>query len=343
MYSDYVRLYGVQGAGDGNTLSVDTGQPAGAFHPKQFVNLDTLPFDASVHMNSDFSAPRADRARQGPIGLRKRATLSVPYLGKVHRRSGLRAAFSLRLRQPHTDRTAENSSDKTVNFVIYISDVTDPLGAMHYVRRADSERILGARAITAAADKQVALQAEGRSAAAPAGSVVAYCIDTLSPGHQHGRTQGAALHHDREFQACRQCQHWLPCLAVCRGPALASCDRPRHPRTTSLLGYSAAGRSVLDPPHAAAVPIALAELGHDELPRGAHRRWLVQRPEPAARAHALLLEVCCTVSLDHSSLFGAPRAIDTTAAIYRRARLDLIRPSHHMGIGRSFNKLFGAV
>ena len=47
-----------------------------------------------------------------------------------------------------------------------------------------------------------------------------------------------------------------------------------------------------------------------------------QRPEPAARAHALLLEVCCTVSLDHSSLFGAPRAIDTTAAIYRRARLD---------------------
>ena len=87
---------------------------------------------------------------------------------------------------------AENSSDKTVNFVIYISDVTDPLGAMHYVRRADSERILGARAITAAADKQVALQAEGRSAAAPAGSVVAYCIDTFHRGTNMVEPKGCA-------------------------------------------------------------------------------------------------------------------------------------------------------
>jgi hypothetical protein len=77
---------------------------------------------------------------------------------------------------------AENSSDKTVNFVIYISDVTDPLGAMHYVRRADSDRILGPQAIMAPADKQQALQAETRSAAAPAGSLVAYCIDTFHRG-----------------------------------------------------------------------------------------------------------------------------------------------------------------
>ena len=77
---------------------------------------------------------------------------------------------------------AENSSDKTVNFVIYISDVTDPLGAMHYVRRADSDRILGPEAIMAPADKQQALQAETRSAAAPAGSLVAYCIDTFHRG-----------------------------------------------------------------------------------------------------------------------------------------------------------------
>ena len=51
VYIDYARLYGTRGAGDGNSLSIDTGQPTGAFHPKQFVNLDTLPFDASVDMN----------------------------------------------------------------------------------------------------------------------------------------------------------------------------------------------------------------------------------------------------------------------------------------------------
>ena len=34
VYADYARLYGVHGAGDGNTLSIDTGQPVGAFPPQ---------------------------------------------------------------------------------------------------------------------------------------------------------------------------------------------------------------------------------------------------------------------------------------------------------------------
>ena len=51
IYDDYARLYGFEGAGNGNPLAIDTGQPAGAFHPKQFKNLDTLPYDGSVEMN----------------------------------------------------------------------------------------------------------------------------------------------------------------------------------------------------------------------------------------------------------------------------------------------------
>lgn len=182
VYSDYVRLYGVQGAGDGNTLSVDTGQPAGAFHPKQFVNLDTLPFDASVQMNLISLHPGLIALAKDLLGCENVQLYQSHTWAKFTGEADYEQPFHCDYGNHTLTVPAENSSDKTVNFVIYISDVTDPLGAMHYVRRADSERILGARAITAAADKQVALQAEGRSAAAPAGSVVAYCIDTFHRG-----------------------------------------------------------------------------------------------------------------------------------------------------------------
>ena len=182
VYSDYARLYGVRGAGDGNSLSIDTGQPAGAFHPKQFVNLDTLPFDASVDMNLISLHPGLIRLAKDLLGCENVQLYQSHTWAKFTGEADYEQPFHCDYGNHTLTVPAENSSDKTVNFVIYISDVTDLLGAMHYVRRSDSERILGARTITAAADKQLALQAEGQSAAAPAGSVVAYCIDTFHRG-----------------------------------------------------------------------------------------------------------------------------------------------------------------
>ena len=66
--SDYARLYGLQGAGDGTPLRIDTGGPAGAFHPKQFVNLDTLPFDASPEMNLISLHPALIKLAQDLLG-----------------------------------------------------------------------------------------------------------------------------------------------------------------------------------------------------------------------------------------------------------------------------------
>ena len=68
IYADYTRLYGIHGAGDGNTLRIDTDGPVGAFHRKQFINLDTLPFDAGVEMNLISLHPE----------------LSISHLGKIY-------------------------------------------------------------------------------------------------------------------------------------------------------------------------------------------------------------------------------------------------------------------
>jgi hypothetical protein len=182
IYSDYAQLYGARGAGDGKTLRIDTGEPAGAFHRKQFVNLDTLPFDASPEMNLISLHPALIKLAKDLLGCEEIHLYQSHTWAKFTGEADYDQPFHCDYGNHTLTVPAENSSDKTVNFVIYISDVTDPLGAMHYVRRADSDRILGPQAIMAPADKQQALQAETRSAAAPAGSLVAYCIDTFHRG-----------------------------------------------------------------------------------------------------------------------------------------------------------------
>jgi hypothetical protein len=61
--------------------------------------------------------------------------------------------------------------------------VTDGHGALHYVTKADAFAVLGEGAVFAhTAEQQAALKARERSAAAPAGTVVAHGIDTFHRG-----------------------------------------------------------------------------------------------------------------------------------------------------------------
>lgn len=85
-----------------------------------------------------------------------------------------------------------------MNFVIYISSLTDDLGAMHYVHKHyvhknNAYEILGPGAVGAPPEYQTALKAVQRSAAGPAGSVVAYSIDTFHRGTN--MTAPAGLHY----------------------------------------------------------------------------------------------------------------------------------------------------
>ncbi len=90
---------------------------------------------------------------------------------------------------------AEDPGQRTVNFVIYISPVTDALGAMHYVHKDDAYEILGPGAVGAPPEHQEALREVQRSAAA---GRLGYRLQYrhLSPGHQYDRPGRHALHHD---------------------------------------------------------------------------------------------------------------------------------------------------
>ena len=79
----------------------------------------------------------------------------------------------------------ERAVERTINFMIYLSDVTDAHGAIHYVPVPLSDPIVGDHrtSFASTADGTLSrLREVERSGAAPAGSVFAYGIDVYHRG-----------------------------------------------------------------------------------------------------------------------------------------------------------------
>lgn len=182
IFDDYKRLYGDKGIGDGQMLAIDTGQPAGAFHQKQFINLDTLPYDASVAMNLISLHPALIDLASDLLGTEHVQLYQSHTWAKFTGEADYDQPFHCDFGNHTLTVPAVDASERTVNFIIYISDVTDALGAMHYVNKADAETVLGPGALSAPVDKQSTLRDKQISAASPAGSIVAYSIDTFHRG-----------------------------------------------------------------------------------------------------------------------------------------------------------------
>jgi hypothetical protein len=77
---------------------------------------------------------------------------------------------------------SEEAAARAVNFIVYLTDVTDAHGALHYVTKPDADEALRPGAISASPEQQPDLLKKQRSAAAPAGTVVAHSIDTFHRG-----------------------------------------------------------------------------------------------------------------------------------------------------------------
>ena len=161
------------------------GMPLGYHHwsyGKQFLHTESLPFDAGPEMNLLSLHPAL-------IALAK-DLLGVPDVHLYQSHSWAKFTGEADYDQVHHcdfgNHTLTVPSDeaalRSVDFIIYIDDVTDDLGALHYVEKADSRRILGKGAITAPLESQAALKACERSAAAPSGSLLAHSIDTFHRG-----------------------------------------------------------------------------------------------------------------------------------------------------------------
>ncbi|MDA1075196.1 MAG: phytanoyl-CoA dioxygenase family protein [Proteobacteria bacterium] len=202
--ADFATLYSDRGQGEhvGRELNLKKPGTLGNSHPRQFINFDSLPYRASPAINMISLHPRLINYARALLGTDRVHLYQSHTWAKYTGEADYDQAFHCDFGNHTLTVPADNALDRTVDFVLYLTDVTNDLGALHYVTKPDSDAILGAGELVAPDASQMALKAVERSAAAPAGSLLAHGIDTFHRGTNLTRPNGYRFTMTMGYKAC---------------------------------------------------------------------------------------------------------------------------------------------
>ncbi len=159
----------------------------GAFHPSQFKSIESVPFACSPALNLIGVHPALIAFAREAL----RTDQVHLYQGQAWAKFTGDADYDQPFHADFVNHTltvpSEDARKNSVTIFCYFTDVTDAHGATHYVTRTDSARIAGPEATlnpdpAFQTDLQARLQACSRSAAAPAGTAIAYTTDVYHRG-----------------------------------------------------------------------------------------------------------------------------------------------------------------
>lgn len=183
--NDFELLYrhAGKGAGVGPARELSPGDDRPSNAALQFKNIDVLPYDASPAVNLISLHPEliafARALLETPDVRLYQSHTWAKYTGEADYDQDFHCDFG-----NHTLTVpADAPGGRTVNFVLYLTDVTPEHGALRYVTKPDALATLGRAAISGLGDEQQrALRAKERAVCVPAGSLLAHGIDTLHRG-----------------------------------------------------------------------------------------------------------------------------------------------------------------
>lgn len=183
---DYERLYGTTGEGQGLAVEHKEAMGLGSFgefRAKQFKNIDTLPYDGSAALNLISLHPALIAFARDLLGVEKVHLYQSHTWAKFTGETDYDQDFHCDFANHTLVVPSDDPALRSVDFIFYLTDVTDGHGALHYVTRQDAESVLGPGRIGAASEeRQQALKMKEKSAAGPAGTLVAHGIDTFHRG-----------------------------------------------------------------------------------------------------------------------------------------------------------------
>jgi len=251
--ADYERLYGGRRPAVAEAMNRKTAGQIGRFDRHQFLNFDTLPYAASIQTNLLSLHPALIDFAKAALGARDVHLYQSHTWAKFTGEADFDQPFHCDFGNHTLTAPSDEPYLRTIDFIVYLTDVTDELGALHYVAKPDAYSVLGEGAVTAdTAEAQAALKGLERSAAAPAGTVVAHGIDTfhrgtnltLEGGHRYTMTIGYKAAGNEQigfhvWQASAE-RDWAPILASATPEQLAALGIPRPgdafwtPRTLAL-------------------------------------------------------------------------------------------------------------
>jgi ectoine hydroxylase-related dioxygenase (phytanoyl-CoA dioxygenase family) len=182
---DFESLYRDAGKGDGvgAAREVKPGENRGLYQATQFKNIHVLPYQASSALNLISLHPALIALAQALLGVSDvrlyQSHTWAKYTGEADYEQDFHCDFG-----NHTLLVpSDDPALRTVDLIIYLTDVTKEHGAMRYVTKPDVLAALGRPAISGMDEReQAVLRRWERAVEVPAGSIVVHGIDTIHRG-----------------------------------------------------------------------------------------------------------------------------------------------------------------
>jgi hypothetical protein len=181
---DFEALYAGAGRGPsvGSALQLGPSDDALANRVLQFKNIHVLPYEGSSAINLISLHPELIAFAQGLLGTSDVRLYQSHTWAKYTGEADYDQPFHCDFGNHTLTAPADEPSGRTVDFILYFTDVTSQHGALRYVTKPDVVAALGRPVIAPAPEQQQALHEKERIAEVPAGSLIAHGIDTMHRG-----------------------------------------------------------------------------------------------------------------------------------------------------------------
>jgi len=188
---DMDSLYGARRDPNAQVQNHKADGAIGTISRDQFRNFDDMPFECSPALNLLALHPALIKLAKAALGTPHVHLYQSHSWAKFTGEADFDQLFHCDFKNHTLTVPATAVEQRTINCMIYITDVEDDLGAIHYVPVSDSDRVCGGeRDPFGPPHVQGPLQAIERSGAGPMGSIFAYGIDVYHRGTNLTRPGG---------------------------------------------------------------------------------------------------------------------------------------------------------
>ena len=191
--ADFDRLFGREANGAEAKVADAQFGTLGGFSAEQFAGIEDFPLMASAEANLIGLHPSLIAFAKDALESDDVRLYQCQNWAKFTGDADYEQPFHCDYNNHTLTVPASDHAMRTVNFVIYFTDVTDDLGAIHYVPQSISDPLTGVDRASFIADRpglQNALKGVEQSGAGVAGSVFAYGIDVYHRGTNLTRPGG---------------------------------------------------------------------------------------------------------------------------------------------------------
>ena len=170
----------------GNKLPLQlSGEPMGKTTMDQFKNFENIPFDCSSSLNLIAVHPSLIEFARSALKTNDVRLYQAQAWAKFTGEADFDQAFHCDFGNHTLTVPSQDECLNSITFIIYFTDVTEEHGPTHYVNRTDSNGFEGMKRFLKNredVDHQKELRKFERSAAGPAGTLLAYGIDVFHRG-----------------------------------------------------------------------------------------------------------------------------------------------------------------